>query len=248
MKISSFKITVLLALGMVKPSITHAQCNYILHKEDPIVINTDTTITHIDEAISGIIVDEDWYKRQQNEIRCGIGYSYQYFNEPVSSGFDYMYGFQFSLDGYYRRLYLGLNILYQSNILKTDSFYYDKYKDYNWAKDKIAKTLPITMRTGFCFIQKNRFRMTTYAGIGNARITQETGYDPNHDNELNTSILKGTRAELGLSADVLLYKLGYTISWIELSTNIGVARTEYEYLGTTYSLNAGMTLHITFRP
>ena len=141
MKISSFKITVFLALGMVKPSITHAQCNYILHKEDPIVINTDTTITHIDEVICGIIVDEDWYKRQQNEIRCGIGYSYQYFNEPVSSGFDYMYGFQFSLDGYYRRLYLGLNILYQSNILKTDSFYYDKYKDYNWAKDKIANPI-----------------------------------------------------------------------------------------------------------
>ena len=255
MKPYYLKIIVFFSLGMACTSLSHAQ-SYYLHKEEPNVINRDTTTTQIDEVVSGlrhdfdeavcgVIVKEYWY---YNKIRFGIGYSYQSFYKPVSPGIDFTYGFQVSLDGYFRRLYLGLSISPQSGLVETENFYSDKNKGYDWVWHKKADTLPISLRTGFCFIQKNKFRMTTYAGIGNAKITQKTGLDENHASKLNTSVINGTRAELGLSADIVLYGLNYPLNGIELSANFGGARTEYEYFGTTYSLNASITLHLTLRP
>lgn len=248
MKPYYLKIIVFFSLGMACTSLSHAQ-SYYLHKEDPIEMNTDTTMIQIEESISGIIIDDDWCKkRRYNEIRFGMGYSYQSFDEPVSPGIDFTYGFQFSVDGYYRRLYLGLCILHQSGLQETDNFYFDKNRGYDWVNHKTVIASPVSLRTGFCFIQKNKFRMTTYSGIGNAKITQKTGLDENHASKLNTSVINGTRAELGLSADIVLYGLGYPLNGIEMSANFGGARTEYEYFGTTYSLNASITLHLTLRP
>jgi len=248
MKNSIFKYLVF-SLGLFSPSLSHAQhILYNLHKIDPIYMNTDTNEVQVEESSCGRPVNGEWYKNRLNGIRGGIGYSYQSFFEPVSPGINYMYGIQLSLDVFYKRLYLGVNGSYQSNLLQTDYFYYDKNKEYNWIKDKTVSTIPITLRTGLCFIQRNRFRMTTYAGIGNSRIKQETEFDEKHDNEMNTSVIKGTRAELGLSADLILYSLGYPFNGIELSANINGARTEYDYFGTTYSLNASIALHIIFRP
>lgn len=255
MKPYYLKIIIFFSLGMACTSLSHAQ-SYYLHKEEPIVINRDTTTTQIDEVVSGfrhdfdeavcgVFVKDDWYNKI---IRFGMGYSYQSFDEPVSPGIDFTYGFKFSVDGYYRRLYLGLCILHQSGLQETDNFYFDKNREYDWVNHKTVIASPVTLRTGFCFIQKNKFRMTTYAGIGNAKITQKTGLDENHASKLNTSVINGTRAELGLSADIVLYGLDYPLNGIELSANLGGARTEYEYFGTTYSLNASITLHLTLRP
>ena len=250
MKTTALKFVAFLSLGMAWTSLLHAQFLYYpLYKEDPYVLETDTANMPIEEEITGRYIDGDWYEYTKfNGISAGVGYSYQSLYGPITSGIDYTYGFEFSLDGFYRRLYLGLNVLLQSRPLQTDNFYHDNKSEYDWVKGKATNTLPVTLRTGFCFIQRDRFRMTTYAGIGSARLSQETGYDPNHDNELNTSIIKGTRTELGLSADVLLYRLAYPHDGIELSVNIGGARTEYEYFGTAYSLNASIGLHFFFRP
>ena len=76
MKLCYLKYIVLFSLEMVCPSWSHAQeFMYMLHKEDPIEVHTDTTMIQIDETICEITIDDDWYKKaRHNEIRFGIGY------------------------------------------------------------------------------------------------------------------------------------------------------------------------------
>ena len=131
MKPSALKFIVFLSLGMAWTSLSHAQnFHYLLYKEEPYDMNTYTADS---ESACGVPIDSDWYKyTKYNGISAGVGYSYQSLHGPISSGIDYTYGFEFSLDGFYRRLYLGLNVLLQSRPLQTDNFYHDNKSEYDW--------------------------------------------------------------------------------------------------------------------
>ena len=130
----------------------------------------------------------------------------------------------------------------------TDDFYYDSKEDYNWRNGEEIERFGVAIKAGFSFIERKAFRMTGFIGYNKSFINQDTDKLDNKEKPI-TSEIEIRRIEAGLFADFRLYSfyLG-TINGIELSAGLYASRDIMKSLEPSYSLNASISLLLTFDP
>ena len=186
---------------------------------------------------------------RHNIGRLGLGYSTSLGNTPITSGIGPLSPKYLSLDLMIRRFYIGTEISFPyKSVLMTDDFYYDSKEDYNWRNGEEIERFGLAIKAGFSFIERKAFRMTGFIGYNKSFINQDTDKLDNKEKPI-TSEIEIRRIEAGMFADFRLYSfyLG-TINGIELSAGLYASRDIMKSLEPSYSLNASISLLLTFDP
>ena len=180
-------------------------------------------------------------------FRLGAGYTTQNTSSPLSSGIGQLSYCNFMGDFRYRRLYAGINITRFQGVLKTDNFYYDTKENYQWkCGENILFDSP-TIRAGYSLIERGRFRITPFVGLGPSSLTQWTGIKNDKDQEIKSKI-EGNRVETGIFVDFRVWDFYYLLNGIELSAGLYATRDKLGSLDPMYSLNTCISLHLAFEP
>ena len=200
----------------------------------------------VDEEITGPGLRPAYYdpNNKYNAFRVGLGYQCQYFVDKCSSALKLPNGLCCTMDISYRRFYFGMNFGFEEGLLGADNFHYDRREDYNWNKGEDYTLSPISVRTGFNIINKGPVFMTTFVGLGGATIQQDTGKNSGENANPINSKIKGTSTELGIMTRSKIYRFCYPQSALEVTAGAYVSRTNFESLGTTYSLNGFLTFNL----
>ena len=180
-------------------------------------------------------------------LRFGVGYINQITGKPLSSSIGQLSDYNLSIDFLYRKMYAGLNVSTLSGVLKTDDFYYDTKENYQWKSNENVLLSCPTIRAGYSLIERGRFRITPFMGVGPSSLEQRTGIKNNKNQEIESEI-KGYRVETGLFVDFRVWDFYFTLNGIELSAGIYATRDKLGPFEPTYSLNTCISLHLAFEP
>ena len=185
-------------------------------------------------------------------MHAGIGY--EKYRTPMSEGVTPATGFHFGFGALYRNLCFDFQgLLGWSGALQCDNFFYDSKYDYTWTKGKKVRAGNMTIDAGYRVLDNPNLSITPFAGIGVSFVDQDSDTPRQNNNTFESSEINGFRTQAGLAFDwkirrnlnASFYSGEYTESKIRFA--ISGARTNFESIGTTYSLNASVVFLVESR-
>lgn len=187
--------------------------------------------------------DTEYRLKPTAQIGFNITYEFECYMKPISAGYKPLHGIQGMAYIYFGRLFV--NAGYTASWcggLKTDSFFYDAYKDYNWQKGKGCKSDKFLFNIGFDVIDRKYVTIAPVIGMGRAELRQKIGKNENGD-FVFSNIDGGGRITSGLSIG---YKYKRTCSrWYMqenmVKLNLLAGYSVYSQFDNTWSVSAGIT-------
>ncbi len=182
-------------------------------------------------------------KTKHNGVGWTLGPDMEYFLTQVPENLSFSSGFGLGIDFYIKRWLVGLDVSYgYAGALESDNFYYDPEYDYSWKKGRRVSTFKPGFTFGYKILDNNRWTVMPMIGIGGNVFEQETdtpigdGYSG-----YKTSTISGTRVLAGINLDwkIRRYLTAFSKMYQESKIRLQItgARTGFEFIGETYSLN-----------
>ena len=178
------------------------------------------------------------------QIGFNVTYDFEYYMKPISVGYKPLHGIQGMAYIYFGRLFINTSYTVSwSGGLKTDNFYHDPYKNYDWQKGKGCKSGKFLFNIGFDVIDRKYITIAPVIGMGRADLQQKIG--KNDDGQITYSTLDdgAGRITSGLSIG---YKYKRTCSnWYMqenmVKLNLLAGYSIYSRFDNTWSISAGLT-------
>lgn len=181
----------------------------------------------------------------QPQFGLSLMYDFENFFEPVSTAYKPLHGVQAM--GY---LYMGRfwsDISYTCSWcggLKADNFYYDSKLDYYWQKDETGRCDKFLIRVGYDVIDRKNIAIAPTVGVGTTCLIQNTGQKDDKGETINSKIGGFNRLTAGLSFGykyLRVYDQWHFLNERMIKLNVMAARTRFNDLGPTWSLNVGLS-------
>jgi hypothetical protein len=193
-------------------------------------------------------VQEPVFQTKDWGASLNIGIGYEKYGSPMSKGVTPAIGIQWGFGMLYKKMTLDFQcLLAWSGTLQCDDFYYDSKYDYTWTKGKKVTAGNINLNGGYRVFDNSNLSLTPFVGIGVSFVDQDSDTPRQNNNKVfESSEIHGFRTQAGLSLDWKIrrninanfYVADYTETKIRFA--VAGARTNFQGMGATYSLNASV--------
>lgn len=181
----------------------------------------------------------------QSQIGLSLMYDFEYYFEPVSVAYKPLNGVQALVYLNYGRFKSDISYTWSwCGGLKTDNFYYDADKQYQWRKGETGRSDKFLIKVGYDVVDTKYISVAPMVGVGTTTLIQNTGQKNEKGDIINSSIGACNRLTAGLSFGFKYRRVynNWNLTENMVRLNVLAARSDFKEFGPAWSLNVGVTV------